>query len=283
MVNGQARVCEDLEHAMLNHCELDHASNLGIPIAARLAVCYNVPAFSVDPVVSDDFCEEARFSGYAPIERRSIAHALSVKRLAIKAARQLERPVEELNLVVVHLGGGITVAAVKGGRLIDNNIALLGSGPFTPQRVGSLPMKALIDLCYGGRFTRQELETELTRNGGWKSYLGTDSGLELERRLAAGDPKTRQVLEAMAYQIAKEIGAMAIAAGLPLDALVFSGGLTRFTPLLDMILRRAGPLCATRFFYPDSVEMEAMAGGVLAVLEGKTQARRFQLPAHLRS
>ncbi len=280
--DGQVRVCEDLLTAMLQHCELDHASNLGIPIAARLAAVYGIPAFTVDPVVSDDFCAEARFSGYAAIERRSCAHALSVKRLAVKAARQLRRPVEDLSMVVAHLGGGTTVAAVKGGRMIDNNIALLGNGPFTPQRVGSLPMKSLIDLCYSGRFTHKELEAELTRNGGWKSYLGTDSGLELERRLAAGDPQVRQVLEAMAYQIAKEIGAMAVAAGLPIDALVFSGGLTRFTPLLDMVRRRVGSLCSVQFFYPDSVEMEAMAGGVLAVLDGRVQPRRFQLPPHLR-
>jgi butyrate kinase len=172
----------------------------------------------------------------------------------------------------------VTVAAVRGGRMVDNNIALLGGGPFTPQRVGTLPMKALIDLCYSGKFTKRELERELARNGGWRSYLGTDDGMEVQRRLEAGDAKVREVLEAMAYQLAKEIGAMAVAAGLLPDALVFSGGLTRFKALREMILARVAALGGRCFFYPDSVEMEAMAFGALRVLEGAETARRYTLP-----
>ena len=139
-----------------------HASNLGIPVAAELARELKVPAYVVDPVVVDEFAPEAEVSGYGPVARRSVAHVLNVRAAARRAAREIGRPLEDLNLVVAHLGGGITIASLRKGKLTDNTIALLGGGPFTPQRAGQLPTGELIELCYSGKFTKEELIAELT-------------------------------------------------------------------------------------------------------------------------
>ena len=184
---GEVIVDDALVSSVLEHPEKDHASNLGVPVAALLARELKAPAFVVDPVVVDEFIPEAEISGYEGIVRRSTSHALSVRAAARKAARELGRPLENMNLVVAHLGGGITVAAVRQGRMIDGNISLLGGGPFSPQRAGQLPMGDLIDLCYSGRFTRAELAAELTTRGGLQSYLGTHRLEAIEERIAAGD------------------------------------------------------------------------------------------------
>ena len=152
-----------------------------------IATTYNIPAFTVDPLVVDDFCEVARLSGYAPVQRRSPAHVLSVRAMGRKAAAQLGKDFFQTRLVAVHLGGGTTVAALREGRLVDTNNALLGGGPFSPQRVGSLPMRDLMDLCYSGRFTKEALQTELTKRGGLISYLGEDNFPHIETRIAEGD------------------------------------------------------------------------------------------------
>ena len=166
--NGKVAVCEDIIRGIRDNPEMDHASNLGIPIAATFALDYGIPAFTVDPVVSDDFTEVSRLSGYASVTRESTAHALSVKAIAAKAAEKLGKKFESVNFVAVHMGGGITVAAVRKGKMVDNNIALLGGGPFTPQRVGTLPMKEMIDICYSGKFTKREIQVLRlnSKNGG---------------------------------------------------------------------------------------------------------------------
>ncbi|OVE78118.1 butyrate kinase [bacterium F16] len=277
VTNGQVQLCKDIIRAVTENPELDHASNLGIPIAARLAVEYSVPAFCVDPVVADDFTAEARYSGYKPIQRKSTAHALSVKMLGKMTADALGKSVTDTRMVVVHMGGGITVAAVKGGLMVDNNIALLGGGPFTPQRVGTLPMSALIDLCFDSGMTKNEIKVELTKRGGLTSYLGDADVLRITERIEAGDTEARSVLDAMSYQIAKEIGAMAVAAGAPLDALVFSGGLARSELFMDMLRVRISHLAPLHIF-PGSVEMKAMARGAIDVLTGNESAIAYYLP-----
>ncbi len=274
--NGRAAVCEDIYRGVTEAPELDHASNFGIPAAAKAATIYNIPAFTVDPIVVDDFPEVARYSGYAPVQRRSLAHALSVRAMGRKAAARLGKEFRCARIVAIHLGGGITVAALRDGQMVDNNNALLGSGPFSPQRVGGLPMRDLIDLCYSGRFTRTELQAELTRRGGLVSYLGEDHFPNIEARIANGDKEAEAVVRAMAYQIAKEIGAMAIAAGPILDAVVFSGGLSRSALLLDYLRPLVSHL-APVIVFPGSLEMEAMAHGAYRVLAGEEQALTYSL------
>jgi butyrate kinase len=263
--------------AVLEYPEKDHASNLGIPVAAALARELKVPAFVVDPVVVDEFAPEAEISGYASIVRRSTSHALSVREAARRAAQTIGMPLEDINLVVAHMGGGITVAAVRRGKMVDNNIALLGGGPFTPQRAGQLPADELIELCYSGRFTRDELVEELTKRGGLQSYLGEHRMETIEQRIEKSDEHARLVVDAMVYQIAKEIGAMFVAAGSDVEAIVLTGGLARSTIVRNALRSRVGRLAPVMVF-EGSLEMAALAAGAVDVLSGKGQARRYEAP-----
>ncbi|MBM4037548.1 MAG: butyrate kinase [Planctomycetes bacterium] len=275
--DGAVVVDQGLVKAIAEHAEGYHASNLGIPMAAELAREFTVPAFVVDPVVVDEFCPEAEISGYAPIARRSVAHVLSVRSAAVRMAEKTGAHVEHANYVVAHLGSGITVAAVRGGRIVDNNIALLGEGPFTPQRAGTLPLKDLIELCYSGRFTKEELFEELTQRGGLQSYLGEHRMPEIERRIEAGDKRARLVVEAMAYQIAKAVGAMAVAVGPDCEAVILTGGLARSDLIVRSLKRRLTHLLPV-LVVKDTLEMEEMALGACRVLAGQQQARRYLPP-----
>ena len=274
--DSETVVDQALVSAVLDHPEKDHACNLGIPIAAALARHLRAPAYTVDPVVVDEFPPEAEISGYAGIVRRSTSHALSVREAARRAAEAIGRPVEDVNLVVAHLGGGITVAAVRRGKMIDNNIALLGGGPFTPQRAGQLPMEDLIDLCYSGRFTHHELMEELTKRGGLASYLGEHRMEEIETRIKGGDEHARLVVDAMVYQIAKEIGGMFVAAGCDIEAIVLTGGLVRSRLIRDALRRRVGRLAPVMVF-EGSLEMAALAAGAIDVLSGREEAHRYRI------
>ena len=278
--NGRIVVDRAIVSAVLDHPEKDHASNYGVPVAAALAEKLQVPAVVVDPVVVDEFTPEAEISGYQPIVRRSTAHPLSVRAASRRAAEVIGLPLEDLNLVVAHLGGGITVAAVRGGKIVDNNIALLGGGPFTPQRAGDLPLGELIDLCYSGRFTHQEMIAELTTRGGLRSYLGTDRMEEIEQRIAGGDRQARLVVDAMIYQVAKEIGKAFVAAGCDVEAIVLTGGLARSELVRTALRRRVGRL-APVIVFEGSLEMAALAAGAIDVLSGRAQPRRYTLPEGL--
>jgi butyrate kinase len=274
---GKVVVDEALVSAVRDFPEREHASNYGAPVAAALAQEIGAPAFIVDPVVVDEFAPEAEISGYEPIVRRSVSHALSIRAVARKAAREIGRPLEDLHLVVAHLGGGITVAALRGGKMVDNNIALLGGGPFTPQRAGDLPLGDLIDLCYSGRFDRDQLIQELTKRGGLRSYLGTDRMEEIERRIAEGDSQAELVARAMVYQIAKEIGKALVAAGGDVEAIVLTGGLVRSEWIQNSLRRLVGRL-APVMVYADNLEMAALAAGAREVLSGQRTAFRYASP-----
>jgi len=274
--DGEVSLEADIISAVRDYAEMDHASNLGIPIAARLANHFNIPAFSVDPVVSDELQEEARYSGYAPIERKSTGHILSIRASARKAADMIGRPFEKSSFVLVHIGGGMSVAAVKNGKIVDNTIALLGEGPFTPQRAGTLPQNELIDLCYDGKFTRADLKEELTKRAGLVSYIGEDSMPEIEKRIAENDEKADQAIDAMVYQIAKEIGAMTIAIQGPIDAIVLTGGLARSAVIVSRLKKHVGHLAQTIIF-KESMEMQALAAGALTVLQGIEESMTYRL------
>ena len=267
-------VNQKLISAVLDRPEKNHAGNFGIPVAAALARKFKVPAYTVDPVMVDEFSPEAEVSGYAGIVRRSTAHVLSIKATALKAAGEVRRPLEDINLVVAHLGGGITIAAVRGGKIIDNTIALLGEGPFTPVRAGRLPMAELIDLCYSGRFSRDELIEELTERGGLRSYLGEDRMAEISDRIDGGDKDAKDIVRAMIYQIAKDIGAMFVAAGCDVEAIVLTGGLTRSQMVRTGVRKQVNYLAPVMIFQGD-LEMESLAAGAAAVLSGKERAKRY--------
>lgn len=274
--DGNICVNEPLVAAMLECPEKHHASNFGIAVAASLATTLNTPAYFVDPVIVDEFIPEAEISGYKGITRTNCSHALSVRAAARKAAQEMGKSFDAMNLVVAHLGGGITVAAMKEGRIIDTNIALLGGGPFTPQRVGQLPLSELIDLCYSGRFTREELHEELTKRGGLQSYLGDYRLDVIEDRIEQGDDYALLIINAMIYQIAREIGAMHVAAGCDVDAIVLTGGMVRAQRVRNGLQKRVGRLGPV-LVYDQPLEMEALASGAYQVLTGKTHAHNYEL------
>lgn len=251
-----------------------HASNLGAFIAKAIADPLGIPSFIVDPVVVDEFDDIARISGIPEIERKSLLHALNIRYIGRLLAAELGKDYSEANLIGVHMGGGISVAAIKNGRVVDVNNALLGMGPFSPQRAGALPIGDLIDMAYSGKYTKKELNNYLTKAAGLMAYLGTDSGIEINKRITAGDDFARKIQEAMCYQVAKEIGACATVLRGKVDAIYMSGGLVYNASVVDFIRDRVG-FIAPLFVYPGEKEMEALSQGGVRVLSGLEPALEY--------
>jgi butyrate kinase len=260
--------------------EREHASNLGALLAYEIASRVGIPAFIVDPVCVDEFDDLARVSGLPEIERKSLSHALNLKAVARRAARELGKPYEAANLVVVHLGGGISVTVHRQGRMVDVNQALDGTGPFAPERAGGLPVGDVVRMCYGIppyeglALTYEQMFRKLAGEGGLVAHLGTNSAVEVERRIEAGDTHARLIYEAMAYQIAKEIGAMVTVLKGEVEAIVMTGGVAHSRMLLDWIKERVAWI-APLLLYPGEDEMLALAEGALSVLWGKEEARVY--------
>ncbi|HHW91614.1 MAG TPA: butyrate kinase [Firmicutes bacterium] len=253
----------------------EHASNLGALLAHVLTRETNIPAFVVDPVVVDEMQEVARLTGHPDLERRSIFHALNQKAVGRRAARDLGKAYEEVNLVVAHLGGGISVAAHECGKVIDVNNALNGEGPFTPERSGTLPAGQLVELCFSGRYSKREIMAMLKGKGGVMAFLGTNDMQEVERRLEAGDGEAATVFAAMAYQISKEIGAQVAVLCGKVDAVVITGGIAHSQAMITAITKRVerfGPILV----YPGEDEMLALAEGAVRVLVGEDSVREYQ-------
>lgn len=235
-----------------------HASNLGAILAHDLAARAGIPALIADPVVVDELRPLARYSGHPDIRRRSVFHALNHKAVARSVARDLGRPYEELRLVVAHLGGGVSVGAHELGRVVDVNNALDGDGPFSPERSGGLPAGDVVSWCFAPGASEADIRRRITGAGGLLAYLGTASGLEMEARIQAGDSLAREVREAMAYQTAKEIGAMAAVLRGRVDAVVLTGGLMHDRELTRLIAERVdflGPV----LIHAGEDEMSALA------------------------
>ncbi|MGD8462666.1 MAG: butyrate kinase, partial [Anaerolineae bacterium] len=260
--------------------EREHASNLGAPLAHEIASRIDVPAFIVDPVCVDEFDDLARISGLPEIERRSLSHALNLKAVARRAAHDLGRSYGDLNLVVVHLGGGISVTAHRQGRMVDVNQALDGTGPFAPERAGGLPVGDVVRMCFAEppyddlELTYEQMFTKLAGQGGLVAHLGTNSAVEVEQRIEAGDEHARLIYEAMAYQVAKEIGAMATVLKGRIDAIVLTGGVAHSEMLVGWIVDRVAWIAPVQV-YPGEDEMLALAQGALRVLRGEEQARAY--------
>lgn len=252
----------------------DHVSNLAALIARRVADEAGVPAFVVDPVCVDEFEPLARVSGLPEVERRSLSHALSLKSAGRKVARELGRRYEELDLVIVHMGGGISVSAHRHGRMVDVNQALDGTGPFSPERVGGLPIGDVMRLSFSGSYTYEELFRRLTREGGLLAHLGTNDAREVEERVRQGDGHARLIYEAMAYQIAKEIGLMSTVLFGQVDAIVLTGNLAYSEMLVSWIRQRVDWI-APVYVYPGQDEMLALAQGALRVMRGEEEVKEY--------
>ncbi len=251
----------------------DHASNLGSIIAYELAQQVGVPAYIVDPVGVDELVDEARLSGLADIERKSHVHALNIKAVSRKVAEELGKPLDELNFVVAHIGGGISVVAHRSGRIIDVNNAD-NEGPFSPERAGGLPAKQLVQLCYSGKYTEKEMLQKLTKQGGMYSYVGTKSALEVEEKALAGDEKAGLVLKAMVHQIGKEIGAMTTVLEGRIDGVILTGGICYSDYIVGRIKEKVGFLGEV-FVVPGEAELEALDAGAGRVLLGEESVRVY--------
>lgn len=265
------RMVEDLRMGLLGQ----HASNLGGILAREIASQLNIPAFIVDPVVVDEMEEVARLSGMPDIERISIFHALNQKAVARRAARDLGKSYEEANLIVAHLGGGISVGAHKKGRVVDVNNALDGEGPFSPERAGGLPAEGLLKLCFSGKYTMDEIKKKMVGKGGLVAYLKTNDAREVEKMIEEGNKEAELIYRAMAYQIAKEIGNCAAVLCGQVDAIVLTGGIAHSKMLTGWIKERV-EFISQVMIYPGEDEMSALAEGGLRVLRGEEKAKEYK-------
>jgi len=257
----------------LKNSPIEHASNLGGIIAHEIAEKIDVPAYIADPVSVDEFTDIARISGLKGIERKSLLHTLNIRANAFRYAKEQGKKFEEINLIVAHLGGGISIAPIKKGKIVDVNNANDG-GPFSPERSGSLPNKALIHLCYSGKYSEKELYKLITNQGGLVSYLGTNDTREVMKKIEQGDNYAKLIFEAMCYQIAKEIGAMAIVLKGKVEAIILTGGIAHNETLVNKIKDHTGWI-APVVVYPGEEEMKALAQAVIRVIDGAEKVKIY--------
>jgi butyrate kinase len=274
--HGTLAISDDMLEDLRSGRYGEHASNLGALIARELTTELGRPAFIVDPVVVDEAPERVKVTGMKAVRRRVISHALNQIATARRYAEEHETFYEKVNVVVCHLGGGISVGAHKRGRYIDVNNALDGEGPFTPQRSGSMPVGQLIELCFSGRYTKPELKQLNKGRGGLIDLLGTADLREVERRVDAGDADAARVYEAMIYQIAKEVASLLPAFdGEPVDRVLLTGGMARSKRLVAELTRLLAALGCGVTAYPGENEMAALVKGALRVLEGREEAKTY--------
>ena len=254
------KVIEDLKTAEQG----EHASNLGGLLARGIADIIGADSYFVDPVSVDEFHELSRISGLKEIPRTSLLHALNIKRVMHKRAGELNKKVEDLNFIVGHLGGGISIAAVQKGKIIDVNNANHG-GPFSPERAGSLPVGDLVKLCYSNKYTYEELKSMIQGKGGLYSYLGTTDARQVYDRILNGNEYAKSIYDAMAYQIGKEIVYTAPVLYGEVDNIILTGGLANSKYLVDKISQMVS-FVSKILIYPGESEMEALNMGVLRVV-----------------
>lgn len=273
--SGIIEVNEKMIHDLKSCNYGEHASNLGGILAYDIAQSIpNARAYISNPVVVDELNELARISGHPLLPRRSIFHALNQKAVARQHAKSIMRKYEELNLVVVHLGGGITVGAHKKGSVVDVNQGLDGDGPFSPERSGTLPVGDLVRLCFSGEYSEKEILKMITGKGGLVAYLGTNSASEVEQRAVSGDEDAKLIYDAMAYQVAKEIGAMAAVLQYDIDGILITGGIahdTYFTNQIISYTHRIAPV----HVYPGEDEMAALAMNGMRVVTEELQVKSY--------
>jgi butyrate kinase len=273
--SGIYKVNKKMKDDLIAGISGQHASNLGGLIADDIASSLpKATAYIVDPVVVDELQSIARLSGHPEIERKSIFHALNQKAVARVYASSIGRKYEELNLIVAHMGGGVSIGAHKNGRVIDVNNALDGDGPFSPERSGGLPSGQLVDLCFNGKFTHSELKSMITGKGGMVAYLGTNSFIEVCMRAENGDQKALLIRNAASYQIGKEIGAMAAVLNGNVDAIILTGGMAYQEENIKTI-KSMVDFIANVVIYPGEDEMKALAFNGLLALDGKIEIKLY--------
>lgn len=254
----------------------EHASNLGGFIAREMArkIGDKVEAFIVDPVVVDEMEDIARISGIPELPRVSIFHALNQKAVARRYAREQGKKYEDLNLIVVHMGGGISVGCHRKGRVIDVNNALDGDGPFSPERSGGVPVGQMVKLCFSGKYTIDDIKKKIKGKGGLVAYLGTNDAYEVEQRVQKGDKEAEHIYRAMAYQISKEVGALSTVLCGKVDAIILTGGVAYDKVFVGWLKERIGFL-APVVVYPGEGEMTALAEAGYYAMKGELPIRDY--------
>lgn len=251
-----------------------HASNLGGMLANKIAEELNIPSFIVDPVVVDELDNVARVSGVPELPRLSKFHALNQKAVAKRYAKENNVKYEDLNLIVVHMGGGVSVGAHKDGRVIDVNNALDGEGPFSPERAGTVPVGQLIKMCYSGEFTEKEIYTKIVGKGGYVAYLNTNDARDVLKLMEAGDKNAELYFNAFIYQVSKAIGEMSAVLKGKVDRIILTGGIAYSEKVAEEIRKRIGWISEITV-YPGEDELLALAQGALRVLNGEEEVKEY--------
>lgn len=274
LLGGTYIIEEDMVHDLKIAKNSSHASNLAGIIAYNLAKEYDIAAYTVDPISVDEFEDIARLSGLPEIPRKCQSHALNLKSIGRKSAKEKGFKFEECNLIGAHLGGGISIAPLKKGRIIDVNNANQG-GPYSPERVGTLPTLDLAEYIFKNNPERDLFVKKLLGNGGLTAYLDTNDGQEIEKRIKAGDKKAKLVYDGMIYQISKEIGAMAAVLDGEVDAIFVTGGLA-YSDYITSRIKKKVAFIADVLIYPGAEEMSSLAEGALRVLKGEEDIVHYQ-------
>lgn len=274
MPSGTYKVTDALIEDLKIGVQGEHASNLGGIIARSIAELNGVTSYIVDPVAVDEFHDVARISGIPQVKRRSLVHALNVRAISIGLANELGKSLEDLNLVVAHLGGGISVVPLAKGKMIDANNAN-EMGPFSPERSGGLPIGDLMKLAFSGDYTLKEMKDKTRGKGGIVAYLGTNDVREVESKIDAGDEKAKLILDAMCYQIAKEIGSMAVVLKGQVDGVVLTGGIA-YSDYVTQSISEMVEYIAKVYVRPGEDEMKALNEGVMRVESGKEEPKIYE-------
>jgi butyrate kinase len=252
----------------------NHASNLGPLIAHHLGNRLGVPSLISDPITVDNFTDIARVSGVPEIKRKCRSHALNIKEVSRREAARMGKKLEDVSFVTVHMGGGISVAALRRGRVVDVNDGLLGMGPYSPDRAGALPIGGVVELCFSGEYSKKELIDKLSKKSGLVGYLGEADLRIVEEMIDGGDDKARLYFDAMAYQIAKEIGAAAAVLQGNFEAIILTGGMAHSKRLVDAISKHVDWMKQV-IVVPGEFEMEALAAAGVRYLNGDEQLKKY--------
>lgn len=271
--SGAYIVNDKMINRLKNNPIMEHASNLGALIAHEIAEAVNIPAYIYDSVRVDELSDIARISGMPDIPRTSSSHVLNSRATAMKVANKHNKKYADMNFIVAHLGGGISLSIHEKGQIVD--IISDDEGPFSPERAGRVPCRDLIDACYSGKFDKDTMKKKLRGNGGLKAYLNTVDAREVEKMIESGDEKAKLVYEAMAYQIAKGIGELATVVKGKVDAIIITGGIAYSNMTTNWIKERVEFIAPVEIM-PGENEMEALALGTLRVLKGEENARVYE-------
>lgn len=271
---GTYAVTDDLLHDLEIGKQGQHASNLGGILAREIGDELGIPSFIVDPVVVDELIPIARYSGVKELPRTSVFHALNQKAVAKRYAKEIQKPYESLNLIVVHMGGGVSVGAHEKGRVIDIFNALDGDGAFSPERAGAVPAGALIKMCFSGDYTEKEVYSKIVGKGGLTSYMGTNDMRDVLKAMNEGNAEAKELFEAFIFQVTKDIGSMACVLKGKVDQIIVTGGIAYGQPVIDALKERAEWI-APFTVYPGEDELLALVQGGLRVLNGEEAAKEY--------